>query len=90
MLLLKNAILKKSPNDVGRYINTLKLNIDLTNIHELIDKVLGGKKVTQYEIKDQKSNTYLMGMSPYRKSSKRIEGVIIDFQLIGQTDKVKE
>jgi two-component system CheB/CheR fusion protein len=84
------GLLNISTNDVGRYINTLKLNIDLTNIHELIDKVLGGKKVTQYEIKDQKSNTYLMGMSPYRKSSKRIEGVIIDFQLIGQTDKVKE
>ena len=85
-----DELLNISTNDVGRYINTLKLNIDLTNIHELIDKVLGGKKVTQHEIKDQKSNTYLMGMSPYRKSSKRIEGVIIDFQLIGQTDKVKE
>jgi hypothetical protein len=81
-------LLHLSSGDIGRYINTLRLNIDLANISELMDKVLGGKKVTKHEIKDQKSNTYLIGMSPYRKASKKIEGVIIDFQLVEQLDKV--
>lgn len=73
-------ILNLSINDIGRDINTLRLNIDLPNVGELVDKVVESKKDFKQEVKDHKSHSYLMTINPYRQSTKKIEGVIIDFQ----------
>jgi two-component system CheB/CheR fusion protein len=63
--------------DVGRPITNIKLNIDVPNFEELIEKVIGTAAATNLEIQDREGRWYSMRIHPYRTLDNKIDGAVI-------------
>jgi two-component system, chemotaxis family, CheB/CheR fusion protein len=63
--------------DVGRPIQNLRPNLDLTDLGPLISRTTDSRSPHQQQVTDLKGRRYVMTIRPYRNSNNQIDGVLI-------------
>ena len=74
------------PTDIGRPIQNLRPNLDLTDLQPLISRAIDTLAVQEQEVRDMEGHYYTMSVRPYRTSDHRIDGVLI---ALADTDAIK-
>lgn len=65
------------PSDIGRPIQNLRPNLDLTDLHPLIARTMDTLTTQQQEVTDLQGHHFSMTVRPYRTSNNRVDGVLI-------------
>ncbi|MDB9527738.1 chemotaxis protein CheB [Oscillatoria sp. CS-180] len=65
------------PTDVGRPINNIRPNVNITNLEVLIQEVIDTLNSTEQEVKDEEGRWYLLRIRPYRTVENQIDGAVI-------------
>ena len=74
---MARKVMNVIPTDVGRPINDIKLNIEITNLEGMILEVIEDMVPKELEVKDKEGRWYSMRIRPYRTIDNKIGGVII-------------
>lgn len=67
------------PEDVGRPIEDLKLDVDVHNLAERIGGVLGTLVPREWEVQGRGGRWFRMQIRPYRTSDNRLDGAVLSF-----------
>ncbi|MGA7413482.1 MAG: chemotaxis protein CheB, partial [Bryobacteraceae bacterium] len=65
------------PTDVGRPIQNLRPNLDLSDLGPLISHTTDSLSPHQHQVTDLDGRRYVMTLRPYRTSNNQIDGVLI-------------
>jgi two-component system CheB/CheR fusion protein len=67
------------PEDVGRSIDDLKLNVQVDDLPDRIRAVIQGLVPTQWEVQDHQGHWFRMQIQPYRTADGRLAGAVLSF-----------
>jgi two-component system, chemotaxis family, CheB/CheR fusion protein len=65
------------PTDVGRSLNQIKTNINITNLEQLILEVIETLTVKEQEVQDKQGHWYDMVIRPYQTTENQIDGAVV-------------
>jgi two-component system CheB/CheR fusion protein len=71
------------PEDVGRPIDDLKLNIDVADLADRIRAVLEGLTPREWEVEGPGGRWFRMQIRPYRTADDRLDGAVLSFVDVG-------
>ena len=77
-------------SDVGRTITTFTNSFVDKSIYLEIEKVVSQLVVFEKEIRDEKGNSYLMRVLPYRTDAGQIDGAVLTFIPINELKKAHD
>jgi len=78
------------PSDVGRPIGDIRSSIHVTNMEDMIQRVVATLTVAELEVRDRDGHWYMMHVRPYRTSGGRVEGAVIVYQDIDSRKRAAE
>lgn len=91
------------PQDIGRAIDTLYIDIGITPIElrQMFSDVLESKRMQEHEVKTRQEQNYLLRILPYTSEFGAVEGVVMTFtditllrstqrELLAQTDELEQ
>jgi two-component system CheB/CheR fusion protein len=70
-------VLRLIAADVGRPIADLKPRINVSNLEEILQRVVDTLQPHEQEVQDQEGRQYLMRVRPYRTGDNRIDGTVL-------------
>ncbi len=74
-----DRVLRLIGTDVGRSISDLKPRIDISNLEEVLGRLLETLEPVEQEVQDHEGRCYLMRVRPYRTLDNRIDGTVLQF-----------
>ncbi len=72
------------PTDVGRPIQNLRPNLEVSDLTPLILRALDSRTSHQQQVKDLEGRRYSMTVRPYRTSDNQIDGVLVALEDIDE------
>ncbi|MDO8488978.1 MAG: CheR family methyltransferase, partial [Candidatus Omnitrophota bacterium] len=76
--------------DIGRPINSIKLNFDIPKFEKIILEVIEFLHPKEFEIEDKRGNWYSVYIKPYRTLDNKIDGVVVIFVNITEHKKAAQ
>ncbi len=70
-------VLRLIASDVGRPIADLKPRINVSDLEEILQRVVDTLQPHEQEVQDQEGRQYLMRVRPYRTGDNRIDGTVL-------------
>lgn len=77
-------------SDIGRSITTFSNSFADASMYDEIKKVVTDLVILEKEIKDEKENTYLMRVLPYRTEEGYVDGAVLTFIPINELKKAHD
>ncbi len=77
--------------DIGRPIGDVQLNLNLSNVRELLTDAIDSVTPRELEVQDRQGRWYLLRIRPYRTLDNRIDGAVlalVDIDLLKQSQDV--
>jgi len=74
---ISGRVLNLIPNDVGRPISDINLNLDVRNIEDLLREVIETLTPKVLEVKDGNGRRYSLRIRPFRTEENKIDGVVM-------------
>jgi two-component system, chemotaxis family, CheB/CheR fusion protein len=74
---LAAKLLNLIPTDVGRPIDQIRSNLDLPDLHRMVDEVTQTKRAVEVEVRDQTGFWYNLRMRPYQITDDEVDGILI-------------
>ncbi|PYI86208.1 MAG: histidine kinase [Verrucomicrobia bacterium] len=65
------------PTDVGRSLNDIKMNFDVTGLEEMIKEVLDTLHIKESQTRDRSGHWYSLRIRPYRTKDNKIDGAVL-------------
>lgn len=65
------------PTDVGRPLNSVRHNLDIANLEELLGDVIKTLNVQEKEVRDKTGRWYLLRARPYLTQYNKIDGAVL-------------
>jgi len=78
------------PADVGRRIQDIQPNIDVSDIDAKIQEVIDSLAVREEEVRDRDGRAYKMRIRPLRTAERRIDGVMVSLIDVQDIRRAKE
>ncbi len=78
------------PTDVGRPIGDIRSSIHVTNMEDMICRVIETLTPAELEVRDRDGHWYMMHVRPYRTSGGRVDGAVIVYQDIDSRKRASE
>jgi len=72
-------LLNLIPTDIGRPIQDIRSNLNLSNLDSLISEVMVNLRVKELEVQDQKNHWFRLQIHPYKTTDNRIDGAVLAF-----------
>lgn len=73
------SLLGFTPLDIGRFISSMRLPLDIQEIEGFISEVIANVTICEREVKDLQGQWYLLRIHPYRTADNRIDGAVAVF-----------
>ena len=70
-------ILNVAPSDVGRPIASVRLDLEITDLEQMLREVLDTVTMREREVRDRNGRWFLLRARPYRTQDNRIDGVVL-------------
>jgi two-component system CheB/CheR fusion protein len=71
------SILNVLPSDVGRPLDDIRLNIEVSDLQEQISEVMETNTMCESEVQDRAGRWYRMQIRPYKTTDNRIDGATL-------------
>jgi two-component system CheB/CheR fusion protein len=65
------------PTDIGRSINDINTNLDLTDLDRLILKVIQAARLIEQEVRDRRGHWYSLRIHPYGTRENKVDGAVL-------------
>jgi two-component system CheB/CheR fusion protein len=74
---MAEKVLNVIPTDVGRPLSDININLEVSDLPQLMAEVVDSLTIKELEVRDTAGRWYSMRIRPYKTAENKIEGVVI-------------
>jgi len=74
---MAETMLNLIPTDVGRSIGDIKLNVDVTDLEDLLTDAIDTVRVREREVRDKRGRWHLLRIHPYKTVEGKTDGAVM-------------